>query len=76
MSDQVPKCRKRVFNCLDCDEREDCKDWFIILEDERARSAELVELMPILVKHFGFCGLTLSSIEECQEMLGKMGFGC
>jgi len=76
MSNQVPKCRKRVFNCLECDEREDCKDWFIILEDERARSEELLAQMPELVDLFGFCAFKIGKKDDWIKELAKMSFGC
>ena len=75
MSKQIPKCVK-AFNCLDCDEREDCKDWFIILEDERARSEDLMDQMPELVDLFGLCAFKTGNKDDWKEKLEKLSFGC
>lgn len=75
MSRQVPKCVKE-FNCLDCDDRKECKDWLIILKDERARSEELMDQMPELVKFFGFCAFKTGNKDDWKEKLEELAFGC
>ena len=75
MSRQVLKCLK-AFDCVDCDEREDCKDWFIILKDERARSEDLMDQMPELVKFFGLCAFKTGNKDDWEKKLAEMAFGC
>ena len=76
MSDQVPKCRKRVFNCLECDEKSECKEWNVILEDERTRGEDLLKEMPLIIEFFGVCGLKHGNIEDWKNKLAEMAFGC
>ena len=76
MNSQVPNCRKRVFTCLECDEKDECKEWFTILEEERIKAEEMLKEMPIIVEFFGVCGLRKGTVEDWKNKLAEMAFGC
>ena len=76
MNSQVPICRKRVFNCLECDEKDGCKEWITLLEDQRIKSEEMMKEMPIIVEFFGMCGLKHGNIEKWKKKLEELSFGC
>ena len=76
MNSQVPNCRKRVFSCLECDEKDECKEWNAILENERIIAEGMLEEMPLIIKYFGVCGLRKGTIENWKKKLAEMSFGC
>ena len=76
MSKQVTDCRKREFSCLDCNEKNECKEWNAILEEQRIRAEEMLKEMPLIIEFFGVCGLKQGNIEKWKKKLAEMSFGC
>ena len=76
MSNQVPKCRKREFSCLDCNEKTECKEWNAILEEQRIRAEEMLKEMPLIIEFFGVCGLKQGNIKKWKKKLEELSFGC
>lgn len=75
MSKQIHECPK-AFDCYECKEIDDCKKWEKLKNDERIEAKKLSEEMPIIIEYFGYCGLRSGTIENWQEILASMGFGC
>ena len=76
MSEQVPECKKREFNCLECNEKNKCKKWNAVLEEEKAEALKMAEELPIIINYFGVCGLRQGNIEKWKKKLEEMAFGC
>ena len=65
-----------MFSCLECDEKDDCKEWNAILEEQRIRAKEMLKEMPLIIEYFGVCGLKQGNIEKWKKKLEEMSFGC
>lgn len=76
MNDQVLNCRKRVFNCHECDDKSDCNEWNEMLKEEQIRGEDLLKEMPLIIKYFGVCGLKQGNIEKWKKKLEELAFGC
>ncbi len=75
MSKQIPEC-VIAFNCEDCEKVETCIKWKKLLEKQNAEAERLMEEVPTIIHFFGWCGLKTGTIEDWQEELERLAFGC